>query len=196
MKKLILLTALSVSAFAFKTPETNPHSVHVGPTYLKKGASSYNGVAVNYERFMPEGFYLGVDALCVQNNDLKHRRSETRFGYTTANTNGTYYTPYMAFGHLHSEDTLSEWDYGYQAIGTHLNLASTSFLAFGASAQIMAFQSFKNVQDENFYGWEVSTSVKLFPETFDIEIKPYFTKLNSLEKETHKGVKCSIGYVF
>lgn len=196
MKKLILLTALSVSVFAFKSPETNPHSVHIGPHFLKKAGTSYSGFSANYERLMPEGFYLGVDSAYVQNGDLKHRKAETRLGFTTASTNGVYYTPFIGFGHLHHENSTEELDYGYQALGTLLNFASTNFFQVGASAKVMAFQSFKNKTDENFYGWEVALPVKLFPETFDIEIQPYFTKLNALAKETHKGIKCSVGYVF
>jgi hypothetical protein len=196
MKKHFLLLGASASLFAFKAYEEANNAIHFGPHYLHKNGTDHVGYVINYERTVPHGFYFGTDLVTAFRDSDSHGKFETRFGYMTNNLNGVYLTPFVTMGHFQNRKDSEREDFAYQGVGTHVNMSSCQFFNLGLSGQMMAFQSFKNKFDEVYYGWEVSAPIKIFPESWDVEFKPYFTKFNSDTQQNHFGVKASVGYIF
>ena len=197
MNKTLILCAIASTAFAFKPMDTHPQAVHVGVHSASLSGETHHGVSVNYEKVAPSSAYAGADFSALSSDAQTRTRAEVRFGYTAEKIGEMVLTPFASFGVLSVNPSwLARKDYSTSGLGCLLNLASNQYFNMGVAVQGMRLKGFKNTVSETFYGWEASYVVRVLPEVMDVEIKPYFTKLNSFARERHFGVKTSIGYAF
>ncbi len=197
MKKVLLLCLAATSAFAFKPAETHPQALHVGVHSASVSGVTCHGLSLNYEKVAASTVYAGADFGVIANDWQTVGRLEGRVGYTPAKIGDLMISPFVSIGAFSRNPTMgARDDYSSYGIGCAASVGSNQYFSMGVAVQGMQMQSFKNTSDEKFYAWEASYVVRLFPETMDLEFRPYFTRLNNIAGEKHFGVKTSVGYAF